>query len=217
MQIIEILRYFYLHFVFWRGVFLMKVEGIILAAGLSTRARTHKMILDVAGKTVIERCIESMYGSCSKIVVVGGHKIENISSLMHNYEKTKLVFNPDYEEGMFRSIRAGLEHIEADKLFLIPGDYPLVDKATYFSMLKIHKGIVIPRYKGIKGHPILIDGAHLDDLKSNSEYKSMRDFVDSHGANFLEVEDKGILRDIDTMEDYRETLSLIGENCGGHD
>ena len=63
-----------------------KIDGIILAAGLSRRAGTYKMTLRINGKPLLERCIENMYDICSKIIVVGGYKIEDIRSIVDKYE-----------------------------------------------------------------------------------------------------------------------------------
>jgi len=51
----------------------MTIDGIVLAAGLSSRMGKYKMSLKMGNKTVIESCIESMYDLCSTIIVVGGY------------------------------------------------------------------------------------------------------------------------------------------------
>lgn len=48
------------------------IEGVVLATGLSSRAGTNKMLLDMGGMAVIERCILPMYNICSKVIVVSG-------------------------------------------------------------------------------------------------------------------------------------------------
>lgn len=187
----------------------MKIEGVILAAGLSTRAGTHKMILDVNGKTVLERCVESMYQSCSRIVIVGGYMIENIKGITEKYSKVELIYNKNFESGMFSSVKAGIKRIKADRFFLTPGDYPKIDSKVYSKMLMTKGDIVIPTYEGKKGHPILIDGSFAQDIIWNAEYNSLRDFVNRVGFKAVEVEDSGMLLDIDTMEDYNKMLKLI--------
>ena len=47
------------------------LEGIVLAAGLSSRVGINKLLLDIDGKTVIEQCILGMYDVCSRIIVIG--------------------------------------------------------------------------------------------------------------------------------------------------
>ena len=171
----------------------MKVEGIILAAGLSTRAGTNKLILDIGGKTVIERCIYGMYDLCSKIIVVGGNRIEEIEDILKKYPKVELIYNSDYLDGMFSSVKKGLVNIKEEKFFLIPGDYPVINKAIYKQMLKLDEDIVIPMYKGKKGHPLLMKSYLIEELIKSKQYNTLRDFVNIKGFKSINVEEPGIL------------------------
>lgn len=184
----------------------MKIEGIVLAAGLSTRVGENKLVLDVDGKTVIERCILGMYDICSKIIVVGGHRIEDIEDILSNYSKAELIYNPDYLNGMFSSVKKGLTHIKEERFFLIPGDYAVVNKETYEDMLKVDNDIVIPIYDGRKGHPLLMKSYLIEELLKDISCETLRDFTGKKSFISINIEDPGILMDIDTMEDYRETL-----------
>lgn len=95
----------------------MKIEGIVLAAGLSKRAGTYKMELKFGEKTLIEKSIEGMYDVCSRIIVVAGYRIERVISILNKYEKVEVVFNKDYEKGMFSSIKEGMKHVKEEKFF----------------------------------------------------------------------------------------------------
>ncbi len=106
----------------------MSVDGIVLAAGLSSRVGRYKLALDIQGKTVIERCIESMYDICSNVIVVGGHNYNLLQDILKPYAKVKMILNENYIEGMFTSVKKGLYQVEEDKFFLIPADYPLIKK-----------------------------------------------------------------------------------------
>ena len=79
----------------------IKIEGVILAAGFSSRAGTFKMELPFGEKTLIERAIDGMIDTCSRIIVVGGHKIERIREITKKYPTVQVVFNRHYEKGMF--------------------------------------------------------------------------------------------------------------------
>jgi molybdenum cofactor cytidylyltransferase len=107
------------------------IDGIILAAGLSKRAKSFKITLDLGGKTLIENCIEGMYNSCSRIIVIGGYKIENIIPIINKYPKAELVFNENFQDGMYSSVKKGLMQIKAERFFLTPGDYPVVNRSVY--------------------------------------------------------------------------------------
>lgn len=102
----------------------MKIDGVILAAGFSTRANTFKMTLEFKGKTILENVIDNMSLYVDRIIIVGGYRIEEIEKIVKRYEKVELIFNDKYEEGMFSSIKKGISKVSGDKFFLTPGDYP---------------------------------------------------------------------------------------------
>ncbi len=183
-----------------------KTEGIILAAGLSSRAKTNKLILDIHGKTVIERCILGMYETSSRIIVIGGHKIEDIKGILRKYPKVELVYNSNYENGMFSSVKKGLAHIKEEKFFLIPGDYPLVNKKTYEAMEEENKDIIIPVYKGKRGHPLLMKSYLVEELLKDNSSKTLRDFINKKNFTPINIDDPGILMDVDSIEDYKKAL-----------
>lgn len=185
----------------------MTVNGIVLAAGLSSRMGKYKMSLKIGDKTVIERCIESMYDVCSEIIVVCGYNYTVIEETLNTYSKVKIVLNSDYMEGMFSSVKVGLKNVSGEHFFLIPGDYPIIKKDTYEKMIKSKGNILIPTYGGKKGHPILINSNYINKIINSSTYKSLRDFIKEYGFTTIELQDQGILMDIDTIEDYEKVRS----------
>lgn len=186
----------------------MKTEGIILAAGLSRRAGTNKLVLEINGVPIIERCILSMKDHCSRIIVVGGHRIEDIYPITKKHQNIYLIYNKDYLLGMLSSVKAGLRFLEGDRFFIQPGDLPIIQKATYESMLKINEDIVIPTYKKEKGHPVLIKTHLVDEILNDSNISSLRDYIKKKRSTTLEVGDPGILVDVDTIEDYKMIKGL---------
>ncbi|MHB9940931.1 molybdopterin-guanine dinucleotide biosynthesis protein A [Clostridium sporogenes] len=184
----------------------MNIDGIVLAAGLSSRVGRYKLTLDMQGKTVVERCMESMYDICSNVIVVGGYNYNLLQDILKPYSKVKMILNENYLEGMFSSVKKGLYQVKGDKFFLTPADYPLIKKDTYIKMLSTNSDIVIPTYKNIKGHPVLIKRGIINNILSE-EYVSLREFINKHGFSTLRIEDQGILLDIDTDEDYIDILN----------
>lgn len=180
----------------------MNVEGVILAAGFSSRAGAFKMEWLLAGKPLIFHTIDGMVDFCSRIIVVGGHKIEWLIELTGDYKKVQVVFNKNFSSGMFSSVKEGIKHLEGDKFFLIPGDCPLVKKEVYDKLLHARGDIVIPTFQGRKGHPVLIKTFLAKEILREPEHSNLRDFIRRKGYETIEVEDRGILVDIDTMEDY---------------
>lgn len=181
-----------------------KVEGIILAAGFSKRAGTFKMTMKLKGNSLLDRCIESMNDACCRIIVVGGYKVEGIRPIVEKYKNAELIINENYTDGMFSSIKKGLEYINGSRFFLTPGDYPAIQCQVYKDMLEISGDVVIPTYKGKRGHPILIKSSLISKILLDNEYTNLREFVNEHGFTTIEVLDKGILMDVDTPYDYHK-------------
>lgn len=190
-----------------------KVDGIVLAAGLSTRAGAYKLVLKIQGKTIIERCVESIYDTCSQIIVVGGYKVELISEILKQYSKVKIVLNENYMRGMYTSVKEGLKHVREERFFLMPGDYPLVLNDIYKELLTINNDIVIPIYNGKKGHPVLIKSYLINEILTNNEYTNLREFIRSHGFSTMNTRDSGILIGVDTMEDYTNVIQEYKPRC----
>lgn len=184
----------------------MNISSVILAAGFSSRANAFKMTLPFKEKTVLQCCIDSLSNVSDEIVVVTGFKHEIISELLKNERNINIVHNKSYKDGMFSSLKVGIKNVKGDKFFFTPGDYPIISEATYKTLLKFNGDVCIPIYKGKKGHPVLIDSKHINDILNNSKYNSLRDFVHSKSYSLVEVDDMGILQDIDTYDDY---LSLV--------
>lgn len=184
----------------------MSREGVILAAGLSSRAKAFKMLLPLKGKTVIENTIDNMLQFSERIIVVGGYKIELLQPIIEKYKNVELVFNENYEEGMFSSVKCGLKAVREDEFFFTPGDYPLISKEVYSKIISVKGDIIIPTYEGKKGHPILIKSKFIKEILEEGRYETLRDFINSKSPNFIEVNHKEILMDIDTIEDYEEVL-----------
>lgn len=182
----------------------MKVEGIILAAGLSSRAGTYKPAWLLEGKPLIRHTIDSMAAFCSRIIVVGGHKIERLMELTRDYSKVQVAFNKNYSSGMFSSVKEGIKHLAGEKFFLIPGDCSLVKKEVYHDLLQARGDIIIPKFQGRKGHPVLMKTSLTAEILLEPKDSNLRDFIRRKGYETIEVEDRGILIDIDTKEDFEK-------------
>lgn len=180
-----------------------------MAAGFSSRASRNKLTLDFAGKPVIERSILSIYDFCSRVIVVGGHRIEDIRPPVAKYPKVELIFNPEFEKGMFSSVKKGLSEVTEERFFITLGDLPMISKDTCRRMLEIDEDIVAPVFNGKRGHPVLMKSHFIDKILSDNTLEALRDFVNPRPYYRLHVEDEGILLDIDDMDDYFKALDKI--------
>lgn len=196
--------------------------GVILAAGFSSRAKTFKMTLEFGNSTVIENTIIKMSTYCSKVIVVGGYKIENLKFLEKKYSFVDLIFNENFEEGMYSSVLKGFRHAfslgEWDNIIFTPGDYPAVTQEVYEELTSVAKSkdsscIVIPVFKEQdyyrNGHPIIIK-KHLLKSSNLDSYDNLREFLYNRKQTYVTVEDNAILKDLDTIEDYKDLLEMRG-------
>lgn len=194
------------------GTLHMIVDAVILAAGLSSRTYPdNKLMLSMEGKSIIEMTIESLKDVCDHIVVVTGSRSNDIKNIIGSSPKLEVVFNPDYMKGMFSSIRAGLRSTTGDRIFIIPGDCPMVDASTPKLMLPLEADILIPTFKGQKGHPVLLKRIEADSILFDTLSHSLREYISKRTFTEISVEDPGILWDIDTILEYEQMKSFLNE------
>lgn len=98
---------------------LPNLRAVILAAGLSSRMRGHvKALRPLGDTTMLGAALRAFSRSgVPDVRVVTGHKQSEVAeeTLRHNGIP---VYNPEYREGMYTSIRAGLAHIEEERRYL---------------------------------------------------------------------------------------------------
>jgi molybdenum cofactor cytidylyltransferase len=182
----------------------MKADAVILAAGYSSRAGDFKPALDLCGKALLIRTIESMDGICGKVIVVAGHETERIKALLAEFPVT-VVRNEHVEYGMFYSVKVGVRHVSASRFFILPGDQPAVRPSTFERLLKTEGTVVIPRYRGKKGHPVLFDGACAKEILALPDTEILRNYIHlADHVTVVDVDDPGVGMDVDTPEDYEK-------------
>jgi molybdenum cofactor cytidylyltransferase len=115
---------------------------------------------------------------------------------------------------MASSVRAGRDALPAEFSGVIVSlcDYPLVSAATVSRLIEDHvdspDNIIIPRHGGRRGHPLVFPRATLNELTSGL---ILRDLVQSNPERIhcLDVDDLGVLIDMDTPEDYHRICGMF--------
>ncbi|MGG3479947.1 nucleotidyltransferase family protein [Peribacillus frigoritolerans] len=189
------------------------MEAIVLAAGYSSRANAFKMTLPMGQMSVLEQTISKFEGLCSRVIVVAGYQAEIIqeeiakiiSENAYSFQ-IEFVYNENFNKGMFHSIQKGCNEANAPTFFITPGDCPLVKKETV-QLLAKHKGnVVIPSFDYKGGHPIKLSSeVKLKILETNPE-SNLRVVLDGYEKQYMNVDDAGVLMDVDTPEDYQKAI-----------
>jgi CTP:molybdopterin cytidylyltransferase MocA len=127
----------------------------------------------------------------------------------------QIVLNENQESEMAESVRIGLRAIaeKSSGVLVCLSDHPLVSVDTLKSLMQCFREardkIIIPLYKGKRGHPTLFPRNVIEEI---FEGGILRDIIDKNRSRlkFLNVQDEGVILDMDTKEDYDKVLKKIG-------
>jgi molybdenum cofactor cytidylyltransferase len=185
------------------------VDGVLLAAGLSSRAGTFKMEAELAGKPMLAWSLEAMAVVCRRVIVVAGSQAERIRRLAAGRPGVEVALNENFAAGMLTSVQAGAALVRAPRFFLHPGDMPLVRAAVYRKLLACAGDIIVPACGGRRGHPLLFSSSLIPAILAEPVESNLGAFVRRHGFETVEVNDPSILADLDEMEDIKQIDAML--------
>ena len=187
----------------------LKVGALIPAAGLSSRMKAFKPLLEIGGQTLAERAVNLFQSAgINDIVTVVGHRHDELIPVLER-TASRWVFNPDHRGGMFTSIVKGLETLRGscDAFFVLPVDIPLVRTGTVQRLMEAFRNrsclICHPWFPSRRGHPPIIDGCLINEMLAYGGQGGMRAFLQKYSdrADDIPVADAHIHMDVDTEED----------------
>jgi len=190
--------------------------GIILAAGDSSRMGKPKALLEYRDGTFLESICKTMHaaGIYSVTAVLGAHADE-IRKKWHGKHEHALV-NPNPSEGPLSSVQIALRNmpVYAGAAVVAQVDQPMVSCAVYKSLVETWRknpgSIVIPKFKGKRGNPVLLD-AKVWPLCFEAPPEHSLEWITRHkkvSTVEIDVADETVVMDIDTPEQYAALLSL---------
>ncbi len=188
----------------------MKLAGIILSAGESSRMGCDKALLRYQGSTFLNHIISQFVSRLDPVVVVLGHHAEQIRSTLKPSRELRVVINDHYKLGMLSSLQEGIralpDGVEAAMFTLV--DHPTVGAATLDRLIseweRTRAALVVPRLGERRGHPVIASRAILDEMLRLPSDASPKNVVGRHREQtlFVDVQDAGVLRDIDLPSDF---------------
>jgi Uncharacterized MobA-related protein, COG2068 len=189
-----------------------KISCIILAAGPSLRMSFPKQIAKFKGEKMINIVIEKVIDmNFYELIVVLGHEAEKIKENI-KFKVDKFVINKDYLSGISSSLRIGILNVskESDAAAIFLADEPLIRRETIKKVIDAYNNsnalIVAPSYKGEIGHPVVFDKELFKDIIALEGDVGAKKIIFKYKENALiiEVDDGGILIDIDTPSDLEK-------------
>jgi len=188
----------------------LPVWAVLLAAGSSRRMGRTKQLLLLGDKPVIRHCLDALFAAgITDIVVVVGKEENEITPALKGFSLS-IAINDKPHSDMAESVRAGLRRVGPSSAVLVfPSDHPLVLPETIKVIISEHRAspdsIIIPSFDNRRGHPSLFPRSIIDEISSGI---TLRDISrkDPVRVKIVPVQDKGVVLDMDTPEDYTAIL-----------
>lgn len=184
---------------------------VVLAAGKSARmGPRNKLLLKIGDQTIIERVVRTAVDArIGDVVVVVGSDGDRVEEVLKKL-KVRVIRNADHEQGMASSIQAGVRAAGRRRagFGICLGDMPDVQPSTFerlaVALQENPQSIVIPVYGGVDGHPVFFGSRFYDSLLRLHGDAGGRGLIDRNPDAVLRipVDDPGILKDVDTNEDF---------------
>jgi molybdenum cofactor cytidylyltransferase len=199
----------------------MTATALILAAGYSSRMGAFKPLLPLAGISALDRAVGLFRDAgVEDVRVVTGHRAAELELRLERL-RVRTVLNPDYPQGMFSSVAAGVASLEreVEACFVLPVDLPLVRSASVARLLQAYgetpAAVLYPTFLGERGHPPLIDGEVARRLPGWSGTEGLQGALGEweKEAREVAVADELILRDMDHRDDFQR-LQRRAERLG---
>jgi len=198
----------------------IRVAGIILAAGCSSRMGRAKQLLPFKGKTLLDQVIFNARASAlDSVLVVLGHGATAIRKQV-DLTLVDVVENSDYALGQSSSLKKGLAAVmdRCEGAMFLLGDQPLVGSETIDTLIQTFRRalppILIPFCKGKRGNPVVIHQTLFPLLDTLTGDTGARGLFDRYNESIMvvDIEDTGILFDVDTLDDFQKLQNLTNKS-----
>jgi molybdenum cofactor cytidylyltransferase len=191
------------------------VAGLLLAGGRGSRfdatGAANKLLALLDGKPVIWHSAKRLLEATGRLLVVTRPGYEGVAQALTDVQATVLEC-PDATLGMGHTLAFGVSRLRASQALpsaILVGlaDMPCVAPETLNRLVAAANNdqvIAVPRWRGERGHPVLFGRAHFAALEALSGDRGAASLLREHPVHWVEVEDPGILQDIDRPADLAQ-------------
>ena len=184
------------------------IAAVILAAGLARRMGRQKLLLEVAGKTVVRWSVEAVRPHVDDLVVVTGADDARIRTALEGLSP-RFAVNPRPQAGQGSSIAVGMAALRPGTaaVLIALGDQPRLPDGVIAALLRARdetgRAIVAPVYRGVQGTPVLFTAEVFRELAALDGDAGARSIVQARPERVARVPiDAPMPPDVDTPEDY---------------
>ena len=186
----------------------MKAEPtiVVLAAGQGSRFKgsSHKLEQPLGGSTVLGCTLRNAIESRLPVVLVTTASMVAMAGALLARRDIVVLSAVEAQRGMGSSLVAGVsERASASGWLVLPGDMPLVRPGTLRAVAESleHHAVVYAQYKGRRGHPVAFAAELFSELIMLDGDEGARRIVTRYPVHGEELDDPGVLMDVDTRED----------------
>ena len=173
------------------------LASIILSGGASQRMGSPKALLPYQGRPFLEHLLQvTVHAKITVRRVVLGKDAEPISSAVP-LAPEEIVINPRWEEGQLSSIQAAIRSLppDTDGMLLCLIDHPLISGALVNDLIEAFYSpqssgparIVLPTFRGQRGHPVIFSASLYLELLTAPLDKGARAVVWAHASDVFEM------------------------------
>ncbi len=194
----------------------MRVDAVVLAAGLSSRMKQNKLLLPFKETTIIRHTVETILRSnIDNVIIIIGKDEDEIRFELENLD-VKFMYNERYKKGQSTSVVLGVQaSYDSDGIMFFMGDQPMIKSSIIDDMIETFKvmdeTILVPYCHDKRGNPVLFN---------KKWYKELLKVTGDHGGRFIiennlnhvkkyYLEDELFFKDVDTIEKYNDLLNAI--------
>jgi len=193
----------------------LKLEAIVLAAGVGTRFGGAKLLAPWRGSVLLSGALAAAFASPVRAVhvvwggdpAVAGAAAE-IAERLDESARLRLTPAPRYAEGLSASLAAGVEALpdDAEAAFVFLGDMPRIPAGVTDALAKalsVGAPAAAPTFEGRRGHPVLFHRGLWSRLAALTGDRGAADLLVDLGDQLALVPapDDGVLFDVDAPGD----------------
>ena len=188
------------------------VAGLVLAAGAGRRFGGPKAVVEIDGERLVDRAVRALIdGGAAPAYVVSGAVAVDVPG-------ATVVANPDWEEGIGSSLRAGLDALPEDAVagLVLLVDQPGLSAEAVARVVALAHGpsvVVAATYDGAWGHPVALGRDHWAAVvRLAVGDRGARPFLDAHPelVTLVECGDVATAADVDRPSDLDRFNSSNG-------
>lgn len=191
------------------------ISCVVLSAGESLRFGSPKALADIRGKCALAHIQDNLLNAAiDEIIIVLGAHADAIKPHVFNHKKVKLVYNKNYKFGQTSSFQAGVMSVDKKSrgIFMIPVDCPFILNTTYQHLREQFyqhmPDILIPSYKGKKGHPPAFNINLKKTILTLSLNQGVNALFKNHDIKIVDVTDPGTIQTFNTKEELQQLFEM---------